>query len=254
MGKSKAKLTLRALTQKGVKKFEKLLVNGRDGLEVSDIENEINIINENEDNVTILDENVYVDTKQELKTRNDIATYFAGLLKTAKLNAGPFSKNRHVYSWLAMIFLTKICRIKDKKLIIRTEIPRYILSDSQRDFYRHLIAFPVWVLNMYGQKARIFLYQDAYIMPDVVETVASRTDLITSPGVINVIDKLYWDTKNNTNKVGFTNREPDHSPSPGTLRALDLILSQMACTCDLRSISPAKIQAMLPPEFDKFKN
>jgi hypothetical protein len=100
-------------------------------------------------------------------------------------------------------------------------------------------------------------------MPEVVEQIVSRPALIDSPGVVELIDRLYWDESRNAPKEGFTAttrlKEPPPGyakalPNPGTLRALEGTLGQLLCTYDLRSMSAEQIISKLPAEFDPWLN
>ena len=98
-------------------------------------------------------------------------------------------------------------------------------------------------------------------MPDVVEQIVSRPALIDSLGVIELMDRLYWDEAKNAPKESFTattridNPPPGYaktSPNPGTLRAFEWSLGQIQCTYDLRSMSAGQIMEKLPAEFDSW--
>ena len=91
-----------------------------------------------------------------------------------------------------------------------------------------------------------------FILPPP-ETVASRFDLITCPEAVRVVDRLYWDEDRQAPKVGAVDvPSKGKPPLPGTLRALDLVLSQLACTYDIRSMSERQILEKLPDEFSRF--
>ena len=96
-------------------------------------------------------------------------------------------------------------------------------------------------------------------MPDVQEQIVSRYWLSESAGVMEVIDRLYWDVEKSAPKDGFTMTHrvndpprgmPTAIPQPGTLRALESILGQMQCTHDLQTMSADQILERLPAEFD----
>jgi hypothetical protein len=82
---------------------------------------------------------------------------------------------------------------------------------------------------------------------DVVEQLASRQELITNKSVMAVVSNLYFDKENHAPKKG-SGGKADGSP-----RRLADILNQFDLTFDLYSVPQAGLLALLPKEFDRFR-
>ncbi len=247
-------LPLSQLTQSGVKAFEKLLADAP-SLSARDVQQEIEHIVRDASMSKVVSPSIQVPIMPSCATRADVAHLVTQLM--AKLGRGFAPGDEPMHSWLALAWLPALCKTKGGR-IMPGEMARYLLSSHSSDFWRHLVACPFWLMQRHGAKARIFLCQAAYTMPDVVEQVASRPWLIESSGVVEVIDRLYWNEVESRPKDGFTatRRIADPPPGmgkavpePGTLRALDMVLAQVQCNFDLRSMSADQIIEKLPSEF-----
>ena len=113
----------------------------------------------------------------------------------------------------------------------------------------------------YPDTAHCFLSQAATTHPNIAEVFMSRPSLLKSPAVVDLTKRLYWDNDLQQMKPsveGYTNLAkpppgmPVHYPNPGTLLALEAILSQIECTYDLRSISTEQLIDKLPTEFSSW--
>lgn len=253
-------LPLSALTTNGVAEFKKLIASAP-SLSVKEVEKGILEIAGGSKSAEVVKKSVTVPVFPQLDTRHNTAELVASVLSKAKIDAGPSTGHELMFSWLALMFLPSLCKRNNQGSLETGKMYRYVLTRSTSDFYRHLVACPYWLLHRYGESARIFLCQKAHIMPDVVEQVVSRPTLINSDGVIELIDRLYWDKSAGAPRDGFTSTErienppPGYaktSPDPGTLRALEWTLGQLQCTYDLRSMSADQIMSHLPAEFSEW--
>lgn len=254
-------LSLAALTPRGLIAFRKL-IGAAPGFDISDVQQRVLEIAGGASTACVIDHSVKVPVSPPLETRNDTAMLVSNLLEDAGIDAGPSSGHDSLFSWLALVFFPSLCERTKSGTIKARKSYRYVLSRSSSDFYRHLVACPYWLLRQYGKSARMFLAQNASVMPEVVEQIVSRPSLIDSKGVVDVIDRLYWDESLNRPKEGFTTTtrlagDPPpgfkkSTPKPGTLRALEEALSQLLCTYALRSMTAEDIFAKLPVEFDSW--
>lgn len=250
-------LPISELTPAGLQEL-RAVVSAAPGLSIPELKRRLTRLAGETAMSQVLDEKVRVPVFPELETRHDTAALVRKVLDGAGIQAGPSQTRESVFAWLAAVFLPALCRRTSAGSCAPGNLSRYIPTRSSRDFYRNLVAGPYWLLEKHGNHARIFLSQEAYVMPDVVEQIASRPALIESPAVVEVIDRLYWDTGADRPKRGFTSTErapkgtpawPRKVPSPGTLRALELVLSNLQCTFDLRSMTADQILVKLPNEF-----
>jgi hypothetical protein len=248
-------LPFSALTPDGVSEFAKLLANSS-AMPDAETRSRIRHLASDSSCVKVLDDDARVTLFQEFETRGDVAAA-ASQLPIEELGAAAYEA-AGAFSWLAMVWLPSICAIKNGSLKA-LEQAKYLASRESGSFYRHLVAGPHWIRRRHGDRARLFESQPAYQHPDVVEQVASRPWLIESDGVVELLDQLYWDVDAGAPKRGLTSTERfdepppgrgKSSPRPGTLRALDLVLGQIECSYDVRSMTADQIRKMLPPEFD----
>jgi hypothetical protein len=254
-------IPLSQFNSEGLAEFRKLLGRAT-GLKISEAQSQLlSLLTDSRYSIPIGKE-VAVNVFEALETRQDTATETQRLISAAEIDATLHSGHDNVFAWIAAAFLPSLCKKTKSGSLDPGREYRYILSRSSTDIYRHLVACPFWLMKRYGSMARIFLCQKAAVMPDIVEQIISRPWLADSHGVIEAIDTLYWDKKENGPKPRFTSTEtveeaiPGYAkkpPVPGTLRALESVLGQLQCTYDLRSMSASDILTKLPNEFDEWR-
>jgi len=246
-------LPLSELTASGIRAFESLLANARAEWSADDVRSKSLNIAQNPELAAPLDPKKMVDITTTLDTRADVAAFVSDVLGEDAASYGPSSGHVKMWSWFSLILLHQLCEHKSPNKLEIGARPRYILSTHYDDHHRHLVAWPFWASQLHGTTARIFLCQKAYVQGDFTEQVGSRHDLITCRSVVETIDHLYWDEERHAPKVGAANRPDKGEPAiPGTLRALHQVLSQLACTYDLRSMNRDQILKKLPEEFGKY--
>jgi hypothetical protein len=72
--------------------------------------------------------------------------------------------------------------------------------------------------------------------------------VITSKPLIAAISSLVWDADKTTFKRGFGSKN-----GPGTARRVAVFAKQFRLTYDLDSMLPEQVLALLPREFDRFR-
>ena len=255
---SSLKLPLSAMTPSGIIEFHKL-VSTAPSMSIDEVKQRVHEIARGTSTAKVISKSTEVPLFPDLDTRRHTAELVQQILGNAGIEAGPSSGHEGLFAWLALVFLPSLCKRTSSGSLATGKMYRYIPTRSTTDFYRHLVACPYWLLRRYGKLARIFLCQKAFIMPDVVEQIVSRPTLIDSQGVIELIDRFYWNEGTDSPRAGFTattrNGDPPPgfartSPDPGTLRALEWTLGQLQCTYDLRSMTADQIMAKLPAEFE----
>ena len=251
-------VSLSMLLPSGITEFRKL-VSAAPSMGIDEVKQRIHEIAGGASTAKVISKSTAVPLFPELDTRRQTAELVQQILAAAGIEAGPSSGHEGLFAWLALVFLPSLCKRTSSGSMATGKMYRYVPTRSTTDFYRHLVACPYWLLRRYGKTARIFLSQKAFIMPDVVEQIVSRPTLIDSQGVIELIDRFYWDKGTDAPKAGFTattryeDPPPGYartSPDPGTLRALEWTLGQLQCTYDLRSMTADQIMSKLPTEFE----
>ncbi len=121
---------------------------------------------------------------------------------------------------------------------------RYILDNSFRYYYKHLLAGPFQTYMTYGNKARLILHGAVHISNDIYLKLAERQNFITNPSIVGVADALYFDQDKNKPKQGAQSKTRG-----GSLLRLINVLQQLELTFDLYSMSSEEILQLLPEEF-----
>jgi hypothetical protein len=81
-----------------------------------------------------------------------------------------------------------------------------------------------------------------------VEQLSAYQDVITCKPLIAAIGSLVWDEDNAKLKRGFAGRRA------GSARRVPVVAKQFRLTYDLDSMRPEQILALLPREFDRFRD
>jgi hypothetical protein len=76
-----------------------------------------------------------------------------------------------------------------------------------------------------------------------------RRDLLANRGLIEVVDRLYWNPDTSRPKRGAAS-----DTQPGSLRRLIAVVQQLDLNYDLYGMSAQEIEALLPMEFDVWRN
>jgi len=238
-------LPLSSLTPAGIESFRGLLAEAS-ALSIPEVQRRITTVCKNPDWVVVEDADVQINSKERFASRMELARYLDGAFEAKGVKAGPGEAHEGMFTWLAMVFLPTLCRESEGgKLNVKAH-ERYVLSRSSRDYYRHLVAFPYWIYRQFGDDGIVYLAHPAYVLPNVVEQFASRPYLINSRGVAQVLRKLYWDADKKQLRPGYAREDRNpRRPSPGSILALEITLSQMQCTYDLQSISEQQLLAKL---------
>lgn len=125
-----------------------------------------------------------------------------------------------------------------------------VLDNHQR-FYRHLLLGPFLIVRAHKdepERALAFLKQPLWKPGDVVEQLASRKELVTNHAVAEAATRLYYDREAGAFKRGHS------SKVKGGPRRLANLLNQLDLTWYLYGMTADEILALLPKEFDRFRN
>jgi hypothetical protein len=159
------------------------------------------------------------------------------------------SYNKGLWSWLAALFLEQLAPADaDGNRTLRRPYV-YVLSES-RLLYRHLVRGPWYLVRTHGSEARYLL---APIRTDdpaplarqsyLLDQLAARQFVISSPTLISVARHLYTDPRTGRQKRGAG------AKGKGSPRRLALIANQLALTYDIHRMSVDNFVKILPREF-----
>lgn len=128
------------------------------------------------------------------------------------------------------------------------EIHRWFPSDPG-DFQkaqRHLVRMPVVLVHELGSNADHLVNGAPGILPDIREQLTSQQDMF-HPTFQAVARRLYFDDQHNRLKRGAG------SKGGGSPRRLADNRKQFDVTWDLYDLTPDRLLALLPREFDRFR-
>ena len=183
----------------------------------------------------------------KFQNRTHMVEYLFQALKNS--NISPGTEDQGLWSWLSLYYFDQVCpKNLDGKRSAGAD-QRHILEAGFRRYYKHLIAGPFETYKRYGKKARLLLHGSVHQANDVQARLAERQSFITNPGIIEVVDMLYFDEKNNKPKFGTQSKTKG-----GSLYRFITVIQQLDLTYDLYSINAHDILSLLPEEFNKWKS
>lgn len=238
----------RVFTARGVDTFRQHLENARHG-SLSTVPGELLSGSEYSEELESIE--------LELKTFQDrfqFGRYLADQLSV--LDRRAVSRNHGLWTWLAAYYFEQICppTPDGQRKVFADEA--YILPSKYdfQSYYRHLVRTPWLAVNSHGNCARVLLIpagrsEGAPLARrgEIIEQLASRQALLGNPTVIAAADRLYFDADGNRPRRG-TGGSKGGSP-----RRLALILQQLDLTFDLPACDVDRLLALLPKEFDRWK-
>jgi hypothetical protein len=158
------------------------------------------------------------------------------------------SFDRGLWSWLAAFYFEQLCPRDDERKRSLKKDYVYVLSDT-RKYYRHLARTPWFLVKTHGERCRFLLLsagQDPAPLSrqsGLLDALASRQFIISSPGLIGAAARLYSDQRTGQ----LTRGAGAHGA--GSPRRLALIANQLSLTYDIHEMPVEKFLRLLPEEF-----
>lgn len=184
--------------------------------------------------------------ERRFRSRLEAAQYFEEQLRG--LEPGIRENDRGLWSWLALFYFDQTCPVDAKGHRRPGEDYRHVPSSDYRYYYRHLLLGPYRIWTTCRPHGRAMLSGPFGSHGDFAEQVASRQELLVNRGLVELIDRFYYDSALDQVRRGATNRKRE-----GTLRRLISVVDQLDLTYDLYSLSADEIEALLPSEFDRWR-
>jgi len=188
--------------------------------------------------------------QQTFSTRLDLARYLDQVLDP--LFSGSLQDDVHLWSWLSLHFFDQVCPVEGNGLRKPGRDYRHILEPGYPYGYNHLLAGAYLVYAVYDlgkNLSRLLLWTPPNLESDFHHKLASRQTFITNKGLLEAVDKLYFNAVEGKPKRGALIKKN----APGTLLRFIDVIQQLDLTYDLYSMRGSEILALLPPEFDKWK-
>jgi hypothetical protein len=159
----------------------------------------------------------------------------------------------HLWSWLSLYFFDQVCPVDESGLRKPGRDDRHILEPGYPNGHRHLLAGTYLVYSVYGlgdHLSRLLLWTPLHLESKFHHELAVRQTLITNRGILEAADKMYFKESEGSPKKGALMKKK----APGTLQRFIDVIQQLDLTFDLYSMSGTEILALLPPEFDIWKD
>jgi hypothetical protein len=179
--------------------------------------------------------------------KQDAAAYLCE--QFAGLERAQVDHNVGLWAWLSLFYFDQVCPAAPNGLRNPGEFARHIPEPRAYRYYRHLLAGPYRLLQLHGERARLFLDGPLPVHGDMSEQLASRQEFITNAGLVEVVDRLYFDAESSRRKRGALTRS-----RPGNVRRLVTVVQQFDLTYDLFGMNAEQILNLLPAEFQAWRN
>ncbi len=159
-----------------------------------------------------------------------------------------------LWSWLALFYIDELSPEDSEGRRRPREDYHYVLVTSSDDHSpgwartRHLLAGPYSLFRRHGRSARVLLSGKPHEHGKFVYDLAWRSDLISNRGLVEAVERLYFDSKAGRPKRGATT-----DSNPGNLRRFIAVLQQLDFNYDLQGMTAKQILELLPSEFDRWQ-
>jgi len=234
-------MKLRLLNDLGIDIFREYLNQLRNGSTDSP---PFNILQDDDTTITI-SKNCEIN-KRIFSNRRDIALYLSEALRDFTFSE--VESNIGIWSWLDLFYLDQTCPLDNEGKRYPGADYRHILSLDFRHKYRHLLFGPFRIYVAHPDSAYSLLCGAIDKPGDFNEQVGSRIEKISNNGLIRSLDMLYYDKDCDRIKRGASDRK-----KKGSLRRFLDITDQFDVTYDLFSMTPEKIDNLLPEEFNEWR-
>ena len=155
-----------------------------------------------------------------------------------------------LWAWLSLFYFDAVCPPGKGGVRKPGALARHIPEPGNfQRYYRHLLAGPYRIYRAHRENPRralALLCQPLDSPGDVVEQLASRQEVVTNPGILELATKLYVDSRTQRLKRGAGGK------SSGSARRLYDVLEQFDLTWDLYASTGDELAAVMPGEFAKF--
>jgi hypothetical protein len=154
-----------------------------------------------------------------------------------------------LWDWFSLYLIDQICPPDDARRRKPGQIDRYLLQlDNHRTRYRHLVRTAWSLARVHGGAARFILAGPLHVHGEAAEQLGAYQDVITCKPLIAAIAFLAWDGDRARLKRGFG------GSGAGSARRVPVVAKQFRLTYDLDSMRSEQILALLPREFDRFRD
>jgi hypothetical protein len=228
---------LLAFKKEGVAAFSEWLLAGASGIIPPDLLRDPAYAHTFED-VTI--------EQRVFRDRFDFGTYLTQAFQA--FDKPTIAYMQGLWTWLAAYYFEQLCPRNPEGQ--RTLRRRHAYVLDARQYFRHLIQMPWYLVSTHGETAKFLLTSISSRDPAplsrqsyILDQLASRQFVISSPTLVGAARRLYSDpnTGKPTRGAGARGR--------GSPRRLAIIANQLSLTYDIRDMSIDRFLELLPNEF-----
>ena len=198
------------------------------------------------------DANVEIDTVSP--TRIHLAERVNNLI-SSRAELAMVCESRGVGAWLSLALFVSICKKDDDGNWKIGQLTRYI-DDGKGDDWgfaihrRNIVCGALAIYHLHGENARLSLHGAASSVSDYAEVIGAIEDIMLNPVMIDVLDKLYWDTENDRPKSGLRGQSPYVNGSYRRfVNKTYGFYAQHYMTYDFWTMTADQIIALLPEEY-----
>lgn len=184
---------------------------------------------------------------QGFETAKELA---AAVLSSLGSNSLPeMIGNTGLWSWLTFVLRDQLFPKGANGRREFREVHRWYPSDPNdwQKAQRHLVRMPVLLHSTLGDSADHLLCGPPQILPEIREQLTSQQDMF-HPTFQATARSLYFDDSRAALRRGVGGKRG------GSARRLAKVRQQLDVTWDLYDLSPERLLALLPTEFDRFKS
>jgi hypothetical protein len=187
--------------------------------------------------------------QQTFQNRLEAGVFLNQLI--SRIETGTPEKDVNLWTWLTLFFFDQVCPPDEqgrRKPMHEARLVPHL--ESFRHFYRHLLFGPFLIVRAHidhPQRALVFLCNPLSQPGTLVEEFASRQELITNRGIVELSTNLYYDETTASFKRGSATKVK------GGSRRLTSFLNQLDLTYYLYGMAGSEIEQLLPPEFNRFR-
>lgn len=184
----------------------------------------------------------------DFTTRFEAAEELTRILCEAGLTDPAF--DRGVWCWMSWLWFESLCPLDSNGKRKPLESARWILSLDYNRYYRHLLAGPWWIFASHSddpERARALLCTPVAKPGELVGQIASRQELVSNPGLVGLLTRLFYDANTGKLKRGHGGK------AGGSPRRFADVINQLDMIWDLYSTTTDELAILLPSEFDRYK-
>jgi hypothetical protein len=187
-------------------------------------------------------------TLRNFATKGEAGNYFKSVFAQTELTPQCLMSDAGLWTWLSLFYFDSICpREPAGKISLKKDDCYYIFEPKNSyKFYRHLLFISWRIIDAAKNNPhRIMSTTNVNELDRVTFPVMSRLFLLRIPCLFEVLDKIYWDEKQDQVRRGVVSEY-----KPGNLfKRFPTVIQQLSLTYDLQELDAEHLIKLLGEEF-----